>query len=168
MYCVTATLPHARYRYDADTLDTTPACTPASTHTAGRTTARNARARRPYAAFVASPGYTTVLNSVSTSRPDARPCRGLQYHPQHVPRPQPAPRSFLVAGAAFVAFSYATAIYCLHPLDARRSAHPQHNTDIPAPAAVPTTDLPTEFLCLSAMLHPTPSCLLPTPSGLWR
>ncbi|KAJ7742523.1 hypothetical protein B0H14DRAFT_3607964 [Mycena olivaceomarginata] len=62
-----------------------------------------------YAAFVASPGYTTALNSVPPSRPDARPCRGLEYHPQYVPRPQPAPRSFLVA------FSYATAIYCPHP-----------------------------------------------------
>ncbi|KAJ7822195.1 hypothetical protein B0H14DRAFT_1325098 [Mycena olivaceomarginata] len=45
---------------------------------------------------------------------DGRACRVLQYYPQHVPRLQRAPRSFLIAGAVFVAFSYVTTIYCLY------------------------------------------------------
>ncbi|KAJ7793333.1 hypothetical protein B0H14DRAFT_149374 [Mycena olivaceomarginata] len=38
----------------------------------------------------------------------------LQYRPKHAPRLQRALRSFLIAGAAFVASSYAATIYCPH------------------------------------------------------
>ncbi|KAF8195159.1 hypothetical protein K438DRAFT_2017207 [Mycena galopus ATCC 62051] len=64
----------------------------------------------PGAAFVASSCSATVLTAVA---PNARAAHALQYHPQHVPRRQHAPRSFLIAGAA-VAFSYATAIRSPH------------------------------------------------------
>ncbi|KAJ7720221.1 hypothetical protein B0H14DRAFT_2642744 [Mycena olivaceomarginata] len=46
----------------------------------------------------------------------------------------PATVSFLIAGVACVALSYATTIYCPLSLDAGRWVHPQHDTDVPAPA----------------------------------
>jgi hypothetical protein len=70
----------------------------------------------PHAAFVASPRCATVLPSVLPSPLEAHASRAFQYHPQHDPRPQRAPRSFLIAGAAFVAFSYAPTFYCPHRL----------------------------------------------------
>jgi hypothetical protein len=78
----------------------------------------------------------TVLTSVPPSPLDARPCHALHYHPQHGPCPQRAPGSLLIAGAACVAFSYATTIYC-----PRRSTHattghiPRTTPTSPAPAA---------------------------------
>ncbi|KAJ7897515.1 hypothetical protein B0H13DRAFT_2664696 [Mycena leptocephala] len=87
----------------------------------------------PHTAFVVSPRCATVLTSVPPSPLDPHACRGLQDHPQHLPRLQRVSRSFLIAGAAFVAFSYATTIYCPHrSTRAAGQAHPQHNTDIPS------------------------------------
>ncbi|KAF8188154.1 hypothetical protein K438DRAFT_1972347 [Mycena galopus ATCC 62051] len=81
IYCVNAT-------YHDDTLDTTPARSPAPTHTASRTG-----------------------SAVPPSPLDTRACRALQQHPQHYPRPRRAPRShphhlrqpFSTVHAAFVA-----------------------------------------------------------------
>ncbi|KAJ6569828.1 hypothetical protein DFH09DRAFT_1313622 [Mycena vulgaris] len=89
----------------------------------------------PHADFVASPRCATVLTSVPPSPLEARPCRALQYHPQHVLRPQRAPRSFLIAGAAFVAFSYATTIYCPHRSTRAVGRIPNMPPTSPAPAA---------------------------------
>ncbi|KAJ7458127.1 hypothetical protein FB451DRAFT_1406441 [Mycena latifolia] len=77
------------------------------------------------AAFVASPHCATGLASVPPAPLGGRACRALQDHPQHAPRPQRAPRAFLIAGAAFVAFSCATT-------EARSWAQPQHDTDVPS------------------------------------
>ncbi|KAJ7854259.1 hypothetical protein B0H14DRAFT_3865530 [Mycena olivaceomarginata] len=88
----------------------------------------------PRAAFVASPRLATVLSSVPPSPVNTRACRTLQYHLQHVPHPQRAPRSFFVTGAAFVALSYATTIYCLHRSTRAAGRIPPTPTS-PAPAA---------------------------------
>jgi hypothetical protein len=99
-----------------DTLDTTPARTPARIHTASP---------RPHVAFVPS----ALCDSLPPSPLDGRACHVLQYDPQHVPRLQRAPPSFLIAGAVFVAFSYAPTIYCLYR-STRGCMHPQHDTDV--------------------------------------
>jgi hypothetical protein len=64
---------NGRGTYLTDTLDTTPARTPASTHTACYV-----RVRRTHAAFVASPRFATILTSVPPSPLDARACCPLQ------------------------------------------------------------------------------------------
>ncbi|KAJ7252264.1 hypothetical protein C8J57DRAFT_1474307 [Mycena rebaudengoi] len=93
----------------------------------------------PHAAFVASPRCATVLISAPLSPLDARACCALQYHPQHVPRLRGAPWSFLIAGAAFVAFSSAHTIYC-----PGRSTH--------AAGRIPNTT-PTSPAPVAAALH---------------
>ncbi|KAJ7363017.1 hypothetical protein DFH08DRAFT_329173 [Mycena albidolilacea] len=59
---------------------------------------------RPHVAFVSS----ALCDRLPPSPLDGCACRVLQHYPQHVPRLQRAPRSFLIAGAVFVAFSCAT------------------------------------------------------------
>jgi hypothetical protein len=90
----------------------------------------------PYAAFVVSLGCATVLTSVPPSPLDARACRALQCHPRHVPRPHRTPRSFLIAGAAFVAFSYvATTISFPHHTARVAGRIPKMTLTSPAPVA---------------------------------
>ncbi|KAJ7363042.1 hypothetical protein DFH08DRAFT_1025653 [Mycena albidolilacea] len=114
--------------YRTDTLDTTPARTPARIHTPSP---------RPHVTFVSS----ALCDRLPPSPLDGRACRVLQYHPQHVPRLQRAPRSFLIAGAVFVALSYATTNYspaaaALHRARRirrlpARPAHPQRRPNPP-------------------------------------
>ncbi|KAJ7794934.1 hypothetical protein B0H14DRAFT_3888538 [Mycena olivaceomarginata] len=97
----------------------------------------------PYAAFVVSLGCATVLTSVPPSPLDARACRALQCHPRHVPRPHRTPRSFLIAGAAFVAFSYvATTISCPHRTARVAGRIPNMTPTSPAPAAAAPPAVP--------------------------
>ncbi|KAJ7889423.1 hypothetical protein B0H13DRAFT_2666203 [Mycena leptocephala] len=137
--------------YHADTLDATPARSPAPTHTASRTGS----------AFVVSPRCATVSTSVPPSPLDPRACRGLQDHPQHLPHLQRLPRPFLIAGAAFVAFSYATTIYCPHR-STRAAGHiPNTTLTSPAPTAashVAFVDSPRTLAILSAVPPPLKTC----------
>jgi hypothetical protein len=90
----------------------------------------------PYAAFIVSLGCATVLTGVPPSPLDARACRALQCHPRHVPRQHRTPRSFLFAGAAFVAFSYvATTISCPHRTARVAGPIPNMTPTSPTPAA---------------------------------
>jgi hypothetical protein len=89
----------------------------------------------PHAAFVASPRCATVFISVPLSPLDARACRALQYHPQHVPRLHGAPWSFLIAGAAFVAFLSAHTIYCPDCSTHAAGRIPNTTPTSPAPVA---------------------------------
>ncbi|KAJ7804523.1 hypothetical protein B0H14DRAFT_3883394 [Mycena olivaceomarginata] len=121
MYCATATSPHSCYSAP-DAIPRRHARHHASAHPSPDPH-RQAHGQRvtlaflvPHAAFVASPHCATMLTSVPPSPLEPRACRALQYHLHHVPRPQHALRSFLITGAAFVAFSYATAV-----LTARRT-----------------------------------------------
>ncbi|KAF8201998.1 hypothetical protein K438DRAFT_1965451 [Mycena galopus ATCC 62051] len=66
---------------------------------------------------------------------DARAHHALQYYPQHVPRPHRAPRPFLIAGAAFVTFSYATTIIVRSTRAAGRISNMTPMTPTPAAAA---------------------------------
>ncbi|KAJ7812263.1 hypothetical protein B0H14DRAFT_3150412 [Mycena olivaceomarginata] len=68
-------------------------------------------------------------------------------HPRHVPRPHRTPRSFLIAGAAFVGFSYvATTISCPHRTArvARRIPNMTPTSPAPAAAAPPRTPPPSQ------------------------
>ncbi|KAJ6528501.1 hypothetical protein B0H19DRAFT_1274725 [Mycena capillaripes] len=126
MYCATATSPHARH--------SAPGAVPcrhgrhASAHPSPDAHHQQCVTLAfvvPHAAFVAFPRCATVLTSAPPSPLDACACRALQYLLQHVGRPQRASRSFFIAGAVFVAFSYATtdAPGWAHPHRRRRPQH---------------------------------------------
>ncbi|KAJ7890193.1 hypothetical protein B0H14DRAFT_3126829 [Mycena olivaceomarginata] len=130
--------------YDADTLDTTPARTPVPTHIARRTG-----------------------SAVPPSPLDPRAC-ALQYHLQHVPRPRHALRSFFIAGVAFVAFSYATTIYCPHC--STHAAGRIHNTTptSPAPAAATLHRAPRVRRLPARLGHPQRRPTPPLKTCPWR
>ncbi|KAJ7720076.1 hypothetical protein B0H14DRAFT_3900798 [Mycena olivaceomarginata] len=130
MYCATAMSPRARDSAP-DTAGAHPGPDPHRQSHGQRVTLALVVS---HAAFIASPGCATVLSSVPSSRLDTRACCALWYHPQYVPRPQRAPRSFLIAGAAFISFSYAT-IYCPHPSTHAAGRIPTTTPTSPAPAA---------------------------------
>lgn len=112
----------------------------------------------PHAAFVVSPRCATVLTNVPPSPLDLRAYRGLQDHPQHLPRLQRVPRSFLIAGAAFVAFSYATTTCCPHR-STRAAGHiPNTTLTSPAPVAASLHRTHRTLAILSAVPPPLKTC----------
>ncbi|KAJ7847465.1 hypothetical protein B0H14DRAFT_916272 [Mycena olivaceomarginata] len=111
--------------YDADTLDNHASARPSpDPHRQPHRQPVPPALVVPHPTFVASPGCATVLTSVPPHGSTPAPCRALQYHPQHVRRPQ---RTAVVLWRLLIRHHHILSL----SLDARRWAHPQHDTNVP-------------------------------------